>query len=168
MFPGVAHPSSPYIDVANERSRVEVHAAVVNYRQNGGLADFILMWDGFEVSGMILDFFLEHFRSFVGGDNPPNPHDAPSDATTETRSILPPSPSPPPPFAVPWDQSYSLLVSQPTISSRSNLPALLPRLTHTDSASFRAQDQGHGSAHTGRPFPNPNPNLDAGDENYQS
>ncbi|KAI3335801.1 hypothetical protein F4824DRAFT_463602 [Ustulina deusta] len=134
MFPGAPRPLSPFIDVDHEWSRIQVCAIIEQYRQNGGLQDFIRQLElNVDVLG-VLSFFLDHIRDYTSAriERPPDLHDPRGDMSI---------PIPPlPPFG------------QPTASSRSDLPVLLPRPTHIDSTD------------TGQALPSHDPNLDAIDE----
>ncbi|KAI8632651.1 hypothetical protein F5Y19DRAFT_326086 [Xylariaceae sp. FL1651] len=160
MFPSAARPPSPYIDVAREWTRIEVNAAVDHYQLNGGVQDFMGIWGGDDLS-LFLNLFLAHFRDFSAapGDSlRRDSHDTPGDPTTEAQGII--SLSSLSPSATLSTQSHSLSVPQPTVSPVTDLPILLPRPTHPDSASLTTRDQDHGSA-----LPTHDPNLDASDEN---
>ncbi|KAJ2982225.1 hypothetical protein NUW58_g6490 [Xylaria curta] len=41
MFPGDDDPPSPYIDVNREWTCIEINAAIIRFRQNGGIQDFV-------------------------------------------------------------------------------------------------------------------------------
>ncbi|KAI0185096.1 hypothetical protein EV127DRAFT_485474 [Xylaria flabelliformis] len=152
MFPQATRPPSPYIDVCREWSCIEVHAAVAQYRQNGGLEDFTRQWGpGLDV---LLNQFLNHFRDYnrttVIAANSGDARDTSSDTyiISEAQStILIPSP----PLRA---QTRSLLVPQQ--SPRVVLPVLSSEPPHID------------SPHMGRSLlnlnPNLHPNIDANDE----
>ncbi|KAI0454303.1 hypothetical protein F5B21DRAFT_240005 [Xylaria acuta] len=158
MFPRIARPPSPYVDIRREWNRIVVHAAIAQYRQNGGPQDFIRQLGVDPIVPGILNYFLDHFGrhfgdyntdynrvTFVSAADPGNTY-----MITEAQSTIPiPSPSP-------RAQNRTLLVSQQTISPRVAPPVLLPQPPHID------------SAHTGRTLPNldPNrhPNTDVDDE----
>ncbi|KAI0864271.1 hypothetical protein F4860DRAFT_437433 [Xylaria cubensis] len=129
MFPQATRPPSPYVDVRREWSCIEVHAAVAQYRQNGGLEDFTRQWGpGLDV---LLNQFLNHFRDYnrttVIAANSGGARDTSSDTyiISEAQStILIPSP----PLRA---QTRSLLVPQP--SPRVILPVLSSEPSHIDS-----------------------------------
>ncbi|KAI0415040.1 hypothetical protein F5X98DRAFT_347721 [Xylaria grammica] len=64
MFPGTVRPGSPYIDVTYERRRIEVRDAVVSYRENGGLQDFIHQYtNGIDLQ-WTLNLLLNHLTNY--------------------------------------------------------------------------------------------------------
>ncbi|KAI1321875.1 hypothetical protein F5Y16DRAFT_65636 [Xylariaceae sp. FL0255] len=66
LFPNSPRPSSPYIDNVDTRCRLNVRAAIEQYRELGGILDFQRRYlNGADVA-FILDDFLNHLVSFRG------------------------------------------------------------------------------------------------------
>ncbi|KAI0549838.1 hypothetical protein F4679DRAFT_544855 [Xylaria curta] len=150
MFPNAERPPSPYVDIRREWSCIEVHAAVTQYRQNGGLEDFTRQWgSGFD---MLLNHFLNHFRDYnrtaASAANPGGARDTLSNTymISEIQSTIPSPPL----------RTQPHLVPQPIASPRVVLPVLAPEPPQINSP--------HIARSSLNLNPNLHPNIDAEDE----
>ncbi|KAJ2999064.1 hypothetical protein NUW58_g123 [Xylaria curta] len=103
LFPGVAHPPSPFLDVSHEQRSIEIGAAIENFRQSGGTQRFLGQLGVKEDVG-VLDHFLNYFYNEC------------STATNEQQITTSNQPLPS------RSQSPSTSVSQPTTQPKPERP----------------------------------------------
>ncbi|KAI0513232.1 hypothetical protein F5B22DRAFT_611736 [Xylaria bambusicola] len=153
MFPGVARPPTPIIDVSWELNHVYLRAAIERYRQNGGVQDFA-RYVGVDASAAnssgVLSLFLDHLRdyngSFMGIGHSYDTQDLRIDMTTDIEGsvqIL---------SLAPVSGTGSNLDAQPAVPTIASLRLLAPRPIQAD------------PTHVERILSNQDPNLDTTDD----
>ncbi|KAK5633658.1 hypothetical protein RRF57_009372 [Xylaria bambusicola] len=153
MFPGIARPQSPIIDVSWELNRVYLCAAIERYRQSGGVQDFARYVGGDASaanSSGVLSLFLDHLRDyngpFMGIGHSYDTQNLRIDMTADVQGSVQILSLPP------MSGTGSNLVSQPAVPTMASLRLLVPRPIQAD------------LSHVESILPNRDPSLDTTDD----